>query len=66
LTITANLTSSNAAVGTIPATASIVGGTDTGTVQFTAKAPGITTLSVAQPSGYTPPSQYKSIQAQVQ
>jgi hypothetical protein len=66
LTLTANLSSSNSGVGTIPATASIAGGSDTGTVQFTAKAAGTTTLSVSQPSGYTAPTQYTSIQGQVQ
>jgi hypothetical protein len=66
LTLTANLSSSNTAVGTIPATVSISGGSDTGTVQFTAKAAGVSSLAVAQPPGYTMPTQYTSIQAQVQ
>ena len=66
LTLTANLSSSNPTVGTLPTTASISGGSDTGTVQFTAKAAGLTSLAVAQPSGYTAPTQYTSIQAQVQ
>jgi hypothetical protein len=67
LTLTANLSSSNTAVGTVPTSASITGGSDTGTVQFTAKAAGSTTLSVAQPAGYTSPGQsFTSITAQVQ
>jgi hypothetical protein len=61
--LTVNLSSSDTAVGTIPATASIAGGSDTGTVNFTAKASGMTTLSVAQPSGFSTPTHSASIQA---
>ncbi len=65
-TLTVSLSSSNPAAGTVPATASITGGNDTGTVPFTAKAAGTTTLAVTQASGYTAPNLYTSIQANVQ
>jgi len=47
------LNNSNNAVGTVPATVTITGGTDTKAVTFTPKAQGITQVSVPAPSGYT-------------
>jgi hypothetical protein len=65
-TITASLSSSDTNIGTVPATASIAGGTDTGAATFTAKAAGATILSVGAPAGYATSAQFTTITAQVQ
>jgi hypothetical protein len=54
--LTVSLTNSNPAVGTVPATATITPGNDTGTVQFHPLTVGTTTIGVTQPSGYSAPT----------
>lgn len=63
--VVAGLTSSNPAVGTVPATASIASAADSGTVNFTPLAQGTTVISVTQPPGWTTPSAYVSQAVQV-
>jgi len=65
LSLTVTTSNSQAAVGTIPASAVIDGGTDSKVVQFTPLSVGQTTLGVNQPAGYTLPSQYTSLLARV-
>lgn len=55
LTVTANLSSSNTTVGTVTPQVTITGGTDSATGQFTAKAAGQATVTVATPAGYSTP-----------
>jgi hypothetical protein len=67
LNLTVALTSSDAAIGTVPATATIAGATDTSTVQFTPLSTGTTFISVpTPPAGFVTPSQFTLLQADVQ
>jgi Putative Ig domain/PKD domain len=65
LSITVN--NQNTSVGTLSAPLTITGGSDTVVGQFTPKSVGQTTLTVATPSGFTPPpTAYASVVVKVQ
>jgi hypothetical protein len=66
LNVGVGISNADATIGTTPATVTIVGGTDTTTTQFTPLKSGTTTISVpAPPAGFTLPSQYATLQADV-
>ena len=65
LSLVVPLTSDNPSAGTLPATATIIGGSSDATVQFTPLAVGNSTLRVTQPVGYTLPSQFTTVLARV-
>jgi hypothetical protein len=63
--LTAGLSSSSPAIGTVPSQAVIATGTSEGIVNFTPLAGGQTTISVTQPAGLATPSQFTTVTAQV-
>jgi len=66
-TLSASLTSSDTAVGTVPPQITITGGQSAAMAQFTPKKTGIAILSVSNPPGYTPPAgKYSSLTVNVQ
>jgi hypothetical protein len=65
MTLSATLTNSNPAVGTVPASASIAAGSDSVIVQFTPLSVGQTILSVPAPAGYTVPGDNSSLTVRV-
>ncbi len=53
LSVTVNLTSTNTSTGTVPASVTIQGGSNSATANFTPLAPGQTNINVSTPAGYT-------------
>ena len=65
LSLSVSMSSDTTSVGTVPATATITGGSSDATVQFTPASVGNTVLRVTQPAGYTLPSQFTALLARV-
>lgn len=65
LTAVVDLSNTNAAVGTVPASLTIQGGSDNAVGDFTPLSVGLTTIGVIQPTGFTAPNTYVALSARV-